>query len=49
MADETQNRVLERLRAIRSDITAINTKLDRVATQQRAQSRRSTFCFRKGA
>jgi hypothetical protein len=46
MADEPENVILEHLRALRGDVTAINAKLDRLAgdqaalkTEQRSQSR----------
>jgi len=39
MADEPENLVLEVLRAMRSDMIALNAKVDRIATEQRAHSR----------
>jgi ubiquinone biosynthesis protein UbiJ len=39
MADEPENLVLEMLRAMRGDMIALNEKVDRIATEQRAHSR----------
>jgi hypothetical protein len=39
MTDETDNIVLEHLRAMRSDIGAINSKIDRIIAEQQTHSR----------
>jgi ubiquinone biosynthesis protein UbiJ len=48
MANESENIILEHLRALRSDIASINLKLDRVVTEQRSHSRTLNILVQEG-